>query len=54
MLLGPEFDKDKGIKAIVVSALYGFKSAGAALRSHSADCMRQQSRSRFIDESVYP
>ncbi len=41
MLLGPEFGKDKGRKAIVVRALYGLKSAGAAFRSHLADCMRQ-------------
>ncbi len=40
-LLGPEFGKDKGRKAIVVRALYGLKSAGAAFRSHLADCMRQ-------------
>ncbi|KAL7447690.1 hypothetical protein ACHAXS_000073, partial [Conticribra weissflogii] len=37
----PEFGKDKGGKAIVVRALYGLKSAGAAFRSHLADCMRQ-------------
>ncbi len=40
-LLGPEFDKDKGHNAIVVRALYGLKSAGAAFRRHLADCMRQ-------------
>ncbi len=39
--LGPEFGKDKGRKAIVVRALYGLKSAGAAFRSHLANCMRQ-------------
>ena len=40
-LLGPEFGKDNSRKAIVVRALYGLKSAGAAFRSHLADCMRQ-------------
>ncbi|KAL7463856.1 hypothetical protein ACHAXS_004207 [Conticribra weissflogii] len=40
-LLGPEFGKDKGHNAIVVRALYGLKSAGAAFRRHLADCMRQ-------------
>ncbi len=40
-LLGPEFGKDKGCKAIIVRALYCLKSAGAAFRSHLADCMRQ-------------
>ncbi len=38
-LLGPEFGKNKGQKALVVRALYGLK-AGAAFRSHLADCMR--------------
>ncbi len=40
-LFGPEFGNDKGCKAIVVRALHGLKSAGAAFRSHLADCMRQ-------------
>ncbi len=41
-LLGPEFGKDKGCKAMVVRTLYGLKSASAAFRSHLADCMKQQ------------
>ncbi len=40
-LLGPQFGKDEGCKAIVVRDLYGLKSAGAAFRIHLADCMRQ-------------
>ncbi len=40
-LLGLEFGKDKGRKAIVVRALYGLKSACVAFRSHLADCMKQ-------------
>ncbi len=40
MLLGPKFGKNKDHKAIVVRALYGLKSAGAAFSSHLADCMR--------------
>ena len=38
-ILGPEFGPDKGKKALVVRALYGLKSAGAAFRNHLADCM---------------
>ena len=40
-ILGPEFGADVGKNALVVRALYGLKSAGAAFRSHLADCMRQ-------------
>ena len=39
-ILGPEFGADAGKNALVVRALYGLKSAGAAFRSHLADCMR--------------
>jgi hypothetical protein len=39
-VLGPEFGPDCGKKAIVVRALYGLKSAGAAFRAHLASCMR--------------
>ena len=38
-ILGPEFGQDSGKKALVVRALYGLKSAGAAFRNHLADCM---------------
>ena len=38
-ILGPEFGQDSGKKAVVVRALYGLKSAGAAFRNHLADCM---------------
>ncbi len=38
-VLGPEFGQDCGKKALVVRALYGLKSAGAAFRNHLADCM---------------
>ncbi len=40
-LLGLEFGKDKGCKAIVVRALYSFTFASAAFRNHLADCMQQ-------------
>ncbi len=33
--------QSQSCKAIVVSALYGLKSASAAFRSHLANCMRQ-------------
>jgi hypothetical protein len=38
--LGPEFDHNAGNSAIIVHALYGLKSAGAALHAHLADCMQ--------------
>jgi hypothetical protein len=37
--LGKEFGDDCGRKAIVVRALYGLKSSGAAFRAHLAGCM---------------
>jgi hypothetical protein len=38
--LGPEFGPNAGKSAIIVHALYGLKSAGAAFHAHLADCMR--------------
>ena len=40
-VLGPEFGEDAGRKALIVRALYGLKSAGAAFRAHLAKGMRQ-------------
>ena len=40
-ILGPEFGSDAGKTAIIVRALYGLKSAGAAFRAHLASFMRQ-------------
>jgi hypothetical protein len=40
-VLGPEFGQDAGKSAIIVRALYGLKSAGAAFRAHLASFMRQ-------------
>jgi len=40
-VLGPEFGSDAGKTAIIVRALYGLKSAGAAFRAHLASFMRQ-------------
>ena len=40
-LLGKEFGHDEGKTAIIVRALYGLKSAGAAFRAHLASFMRQ-------------
>ena len=37
--LGPKFGKDAGKSAVIVRALYGLKSAGAAFKSHIARCM---------------
>ncbi len=39
-VLGPEFGPDAGKSAIIVRALYGLQSAGAAFHAHLADCMR--------------
>ena len=38
-VLGKEFGKYQGKKAIIVRALYGLKSSGAAFHAHLADCM---------------
>jgi hypothetical protein len=38
--LGPEFGPDAGKPAIIVRALYGLKSPGAAFYAHLADCMQ--------------
>ena len=38
--LGDEFGEDAGKQALVVRALYGLKSSGAAFRNHLAECMR--------------
>ena len=40
-VLGPEFGNDAGKRAVIVRALYGLKSAGAAFRAHLAACMRE-------------
>ena len=39
-ILGPKFCANAGKKAIIVSALYRLKSAGADFRSHLCLCMR--------------
>jgi hypothetical protein len=40
-ILGPEFGLEAGKSAIIVRALYGLKSAGAAFCAHLASFMRQ-------------
>jgi hypothetical protein len=40
-ILGPEFGPDAGKTALIVRALYGLKSAGAAFCAHLASIMRQ-------------
>ncbi len=40
-ILGPEFGLDSGKSAIIVRALYGLKSAGAAFQAHLASFMCQ-------------
>ena len=39
-VLGKEFLSDQGKIAIIVRALYGLKSSGAAFHAHLSDCMR--------------
>jgi hypothetical protein len=39
-VLGPEFGDDAGKRALIVRALYGLKSAGAAFRNHLDECMK--------------
>jgi hypothetical protein len=39
-VLGQEFGDDAGKRALIVVALYGMKSAGAAFRNHLAECMK--------------
>jgi hypothetical protein len=38
-VIGPEFGDDSGKRALIVIALYGLKSAGAAFRNHLDECM---------------
>jgi hypothetical protein len=38
-VLGPEFGDDTDKRALIVRALYGLKSTGAALRNHLVSCM---------------
>jgi hypothetical protein len=38
--LGPEFGPDASKSAIIVHALYGLNSAGAAFHAHLAECMQ--------------
>ena len=38
---GDEFGRDKGRRAIIVRALYGLKSSGAAFVNHLRSCMRE-------------
>ncbi len=40
-ILGPKFGHDSGKSAVIVRALYGLKSTGAAFQAHLASFMRQ-------------
>ena len=51
---GPEFGVDKGKKALIVRAMHGHRSAGAAFRNHLAECMRTLGyRSCLADQDVW-
>jgi hypothetical protein len=39
-VLGPESGDDAGKRALIVRALYGLKSSGAAFRNHLDECMK--------------
>ena len=49
-ITGPEFGADEGRPAIIVRALYGLRSAGAAFRNHLADCMRMLDYKPCLDD----
>lgn len=52
--LGDEFGTDAGKTAIIVRALYGQKTAGAAFRNHLADCFRHMGyQSCLADPDVW-
>jgi hypothetical protein len=38
-VLGPEFGEDAGKRALIVSAMFGLKSAGYVFGNHLASCM---------------
>eukprot|EP00978_Attheya_sp_CCMP212_P021832 scaffold64169_cov51-Attheya_sp.AAC.2 len=53
-ICGPEFGPDEGRKAILVRALYGLCSAGAAFRNHMADCVDNLGfKSCLADQDVW-
>jgi hypothetical protein len=43
-VLDPEFGDDAGNRALIIRAIYGLKSAGAAFRNHLAECMKNLGR----------
>ena len=46
-VLGPEIGSDAKKKAIIVHAMYGLKSSGAAFRNYLADCMHHMGYQYF-------
>ena len=53
--LGPEWGNELcGKRALIVRALYGLKSSGAAFRAHLADCMRHMGyKSHMADPDLW-
>ena len=49
-ILGPEFVADQGKKALIVQALYGLKSAGAAFRTRLCICMKGLGYTPCLDD----
>jgi hypothetical protein len=47
-VISPEFGDDAGKRALIVRALYGLKSAGAAFRNHLAECMKHVGWNPFL------
>ncbi len=53
-VLGPEWGADAGRRAIIVRALYGLKSSGAAYRNHLASYLRELNfKSCLADPDVW-
>jgi hypothetical protein len=52
--VGPEFGEDEGKTIIIVCALYGLKSSGAAWRSHFAKSLQDLScNPTYTDPNVW-
>ena len=46
--LGSDFGQNAGKKALIVRALYGLNSAGAAFRNHLAGCMKHMGYTLYL------
>jgi hypothetical protein len=53
-VLGTEFGNDSGKLVLIVRALYGLKSSGAALRNHLTECMTHADRDLSMTAETPP